>query len=268
MPLTLNHVFNSNDKDDINLKYGLGWRLNVSQRVESAGIIDGAQWYIYTDEDGTKHYFYYNSASASYKQQMGLDLTFTVNADGGYTIKDKSGGALVFVPGGYLYKIKDKNDNTMTLSYNGTLLKKITDGAGRITTLDTLSNGYLIGIIDPSGRRTSFGYTGTQLTKITYPDNKYTTYTYDTSNKLLSILNYDGYKITYTYYPQAPYRVKKVAELGSDGLAGGSLNISYGYNTTTFIDADSRKNIYINLMIMETLLVYAMMMEVQVIINT
>ena len=175
---------------------------------------------------------------------MGVDLTFTINADGGYTIKDKSGGALVFVPGGYLYKIKDKNDNTITLSYDGVILRKITDGAGRITTLDVLSNGYLIGITDPSGRRTSFGYTGIQLTRITYPDGEYTTFAYDASNNLLSILNFDGYKITYTYYPKAPSRVNKVEELGAGALAGGRLDISYGYNTTTFIDADSRKNIY------------------------
>ena len=243
LPLTLNHVFNSNDKDT-SVGYGLGWRLNVSQRVEDIGIIEGAQWYAYTDEDGTKHYFYYDSVSAAYKEQLGLDLTFTKNADGGYSIKDKNGGILEFVPGGYLYKIKDKNDNTITLSYDGIILRKITDGAGRVTTLDVISNGYLVGIIDPSGRRTSYSYNGAQLSLITYPDNKYTTFTYDINNKLLSILNYDGYKITYSYYPQAPYRVSKVVESGSDGLPGGNLNISYGYNTTTFIDAKSRKNIY------------------------
>ncbi|MCT8978882.1 cell wall associated protein, partial [Clostridium sp. CX1] len=146
--------------------------------------------------------------------------------------------------GGYLQKIKDKNDNTLTLSYDGTILKKITDGAGRVTTLDVLSNGYLVGIIEPDGSRTSFAYNGQQLSKITYPDGNYTVFTYDSKNNLKKVLNYDGYNINYDYYTQAPYRVSSIKEFGTDGAAGESLAIAYGYNTTTFTDNKSRVNLY------------------------
>ncbi|MCT8978879.1 DUF6531 domain-containing protein, partial [Clostridium sp. CX1] len=96
MPIILNHVFNSNEKDIVS-GYGNGWRLNLSQRVTESKIGD-IQYYIYTDEDGTKHYFYYDSSDKTYKQQMGTDLTFNKGTDGSYTIKDKSGGVLEFVP--------------------------------------------------------------------------------------------------------------------------------------------------------------------------
>lgn len=161
-----------------------------------------------------------------------------------YTIKDKGDNKLIFTSSGYLYKIVDSNGNTATLSYNGTILKSITDGAGRTIQLDVNANGYLVGIIDPSGRRTSFAYTGINLTKITYPDGKYSTYTYDTYNNLKSAVNHDGYKINYQYYQVAPYRVSDIGEYGAENTAGMGLHINYGYNTTIFNDQDGKKNIY------------------------
>ncbi|WP_162920305.1 DNRLRE domain-containing protein [Clostridium fermenticellae] len=242
MPLTLNHIFNSNDRNS-SRGYGLGWRLNLNQKVDFVTIGEG-EFYVYTDEDGTKHYFYYDASTATYKEQLGSDLTFTKNSDNSYIIKDKNGGTLEFVPGGYLYKIKDKNDNTITLSYDGVILKKITDGAGRVTTLDVLSNGYLVGIIDPGGRRTSFAYNGIQLSKITYPDGKYSVFYYDNNNNLIEAVNYDNYMLNYSYYTEAPYRISGIEEFGTDGIAGRRLGIEYNYNTTTFTDAKGRKNIY------------------------
>lgn len=242
MPLTINHVFNSNDRA-ITSGYGYGWRLNLSQKIDVVTIGD-TQYYVYTDEDGTKHYFYYDNSSGTYKQQMGVDLTFNKNSDGSYTITDKNGGVLQFVSGGYLYKIKDKNDNNITLSYDGNILRSITDGAGRVTTLDVISNGYLIGIVDPSGQRTSFAYNGAQLSRITYPDGNYTVFTYDTNNNLINAKNYDGYNISYGYSTQIPYRVSTVKEIGTDGSQGGTLSIQYAYNTTTFTDNKGRANIY------------------------
>jgi hypothetical protein len=250
MPLTLNHVFNSNEKDrhafgneGVTSIYGLGWRLNLSQKIDSL-VMEGTQWYAYTDEDGTKIYFYYDKSSGTYKQLAGTDLTFTKNSDGTYSIKDKDEGVLDFSTTGYLQKIRDKNNNTITLSYDGLVLKRITDGAGRVTTLETLSNGQLIAITDPSGRKIRFQYIGPNLYRITYPDDKYSTFRYDSSNRLIEVTNYDGYKITYNYYSQAPYRISKVTEFGTDGITGGSLNLTYGYNTTTFTDSRGRKEVY------------------------
>ena len=242
MPISINHVFNSNEKN-VDAKYGLGWRLNLNQRVipETIGI---DKYYAYTDEDGTKHYFKDNGTN-TLKDESGIDLTLIKNPDNSYIIKDKGGNELGFVPGGYLYTIKDSNQNTLTLNYNGTTLAQVTDGAGRVTILESTAQGYLTGIVDPSGRRTSFAYTGVQLTRITYSDGKYTTYAYDANKNLTSATNFDGYKMQYIYYPASPYRVQQIHESNVSPVTDGQgINIKYGFKTTTYNDFRGKKNIY------------------------
>ncbi|MGY0374216.1 polymorphic toxin type 8 domain-containing protein [Clostridium sp. JNZ J1-5] len=243
MPTSLNHVFNSNNRN-ISIGYGNGWRLNLSQKLTP---VSGTEKYLYVDEDGTEHYLVYNSAESKYKDESGIDITMTINSSSvyeRYKIQDKKDNLLLFTSGGYLYKIQDNNGNTETLNYDGTVLKYITDGAGRVTTLDINASGYLLGIIDPSNRRTSFYYDGINLTRITYPDGKYSTYTYDSNNNLTCATNYDNYKIQYVYYSVAPYRVRQIVETNKDGTPGQGINVKYGYNNTTYNDFRGKKEIY------------------------
>ncbi|MBU3114613.1 DNRLRE domain-containing protein [Clostridium lacusfryxellense] len=242
MPVNVNHVYNSNDRST-GFGYGNGWRLNLNQKVTVENI-GGSNYYCYTDEDGTKHYFFYDAASSTYKDETGLNITLTLNADSTYTVKDKGGNQLIFTSNGYLSKNIDNNGNTSTLTYNGVVLKQITDGAGRITLFDSTAQGNLLGITDPAGRRTSFAYNGVNLQTITYPDGKVTTYNYDANNNLISAVNYDGYKVTYTYNAGAAHRVTKVLESHTDGTLGDESNIAYGNNLTSFTDVSERKDIF------------------------
>ncbi len=87
MPVTIDHVYNSNQSE--NIGYGTGWRLNLSQSVEPLDI-GTTRYYVYTDEDGTKHYFsQYDSDKYVYIDESGKHLTLTISPDGAYTIKDK-----------------------------------------------------------------------------------------------------------------------------------------------------------------------------------
>ncbi|MDO6355966.1 DNRLRE domain-containing protein [Caloramator sp. CAR-1] len=242
LPISIYHVYNTNEKDS-DIKYGLGWRLNLSQRITSENI-DGKTYYVYTDEDGTKHYFLQTQNTNEYPDESGLNLKLIKNADGTYTINDKKGNQLIFTAGGYLRYIKDNNGNTITLSYQGTVLKTIADPAGRIVILETTDAGYLTGILDSAGRRTSFQYTGTKLTKITYPDGNYTTYSYDSQNRLISAQNFDGYKMSYTYYAGAGSKIYEVIETSAGGAQGNKLTIEYGFNKTKFKDIGNREIIY------------------------
>ncbi|MFF2878151.1 DNRLRE domain-containing protein [Gottfriedia sp. NPDC057991] len=248
MPVSISHVFNSNDRQ-VDNKYGNGWRLNFSQRVDLDSKLDQ---YYYTDEDGTKHYFDFDSDNNIYNDESGLDLSMTIDTASTterYKIKDKGGDQLSFNSSGYLTFIRDNNNNTITLGYSGTYLVSATDGAGRATTLkrDPGTNN-LTQIIDPSGRITSYTYTGTDLTKITYPDGKSSSYTYDANHNLTEAKNFDGYRINYTYYPNSPYRVSKSTESNIDSnqvvTNGQSLQFTYGKNTTSFVDNIGRKEIY------------------------
>lgn len=155
----------------------------------------------------------------------------------------------------------DNNGNTITAEYGnapGTgiqILTKLTDGAGRETTFCYDNSGILLYINDPSDRKTWFSYdtqSYQKLTQIAYPDGRKTKFEYDSNYKLLSATNVvkdennadiDDQRISYEYYTNAPYRVKKVLE--SNGIdLGDELNFSYGNNQTTLTDCKGRKNIY------------------------
>lgn len=247
LPVAIKHVYNNNDKHHYG--YGLGWRLNYSQRFEYNNI-EGKGYYIYTDEDGTKHYFL-ASSSNQIQDELNLGLTLIIETNNTYTIKDKKSNIVNFWNSGGIRYIADSNGNCIDVSYgtaaNGaTILTTLTEeGSGRTTKLNYYPYGSIQEIVDSAGRKTSFEYDGAgNLYKITYPDGNHSTYTYDGSNNLTSAINYDGYKISYEYYNAGVYRVKKALESHTDGTLGGELNVSYGNNSTSFTDVKGRKEIY------------------------
>jgi YD repeat-containing protein len=234
MPLVLKHVFNSNDRN-VNIGYGAGWRLNISQKIEKVWF-GNILYFIYTDEDGTKHYFNTENGIEPYplsiNDESGLGLTLTRYNDpfGGaydrYIITDKSDNKLKFSCSSKdLVSIEDSYYNKLTINYSEGLITSVTDGAGRTTTFN-YTEGLLTSIVDPAGRITSFSYNGERLTGITYPDTMVSSYTYKANGNLESATTYYGYKMTCSYYSQAPYRVQKVKESNSDGTQGQELNFT------------------------------------------
>jgi YD repeat-containing protein len=262
MPLSINHVYNSSAAKawgDGHQWMGAGWSMNVTQRVYTQ-LIGETNYWVYIDEDGTKHYFVDNG-SASLTDELNLGYTFIKETTGQYTIKDKSDNKVKFNWDGMLNSFIDSNNNTITAEYgtasgNGVkILTKLTDGAGRVTNLGYDNNGILVYITDAVGRSTWFSYdtqTYQKLTQITYPDGRKTKFEYDSHYNLLSVTNIikdennldkDDLKVSYEYYADAPYRVKKVLESNGSEL-GGELNFSYGNNQTAMTDYQGRKNIY------------------------
>jgi RHS repeat-associated protein len=248
MPISINHVFNSNDKGT-DIGTGNGWRLNANQRLESE-TISGTNYYKYTDEDGTEHYFK-DTGGSTISDELNLGLTLNKESDGTISISDKKSNKIDFnASTDDLNYIKDANGNTMTFSYgtgnfNGVRnLTKVTDGTGKSVSLN-YTNSLLTSIVDTSNRTTYYNYDGSgNLTSITDPDGKTTTYSYDSNHNLVSATNYDGYKISYQYYGIAPYRVSDILESNTNGTLGDELGVSYGNNTTTFTDEKGRKNVY------------------------
>jgi YD repeat-containing protein len=243
MPISIHHIFNSNDKNKDD-GYGLGWRTNFDQTVEEK-TIDGTDYILYTDEDGSVHYFKEESTN-TYKDESGLDLTLTVDSTSSeeYTITDKKDNKLTFLSSGYLRRIIDQNGNEQFVSYSGTSIDHIKDQSGRMVDFVLDDNGRLQSIEDPSGKRTSFGYENNQLKTISYPDGNVSTYSYDSTNHLNTVTNFDGYQMDYSYNNTKPYRIKAIQEKHSDGTIGKDLSLNYGYNQTTFTDYKGRKSIH------------------------
>ncbi len=249
-PATIEHIYNTNDKD-INIGYGKGMRLNLSQTIEAQNI-SSVEYLKYIDEDATAHYFKKNSSTNVYEDEDGLGLTISVSGDN-RIMKDKSGNTMTFVKYSsgnkwHLSEIKATNNNsiklTLSTSNNQYLISAVTDGAGDKITL-TYSSGNLQKITDVAGRITSYSYDSSgRLTTITYPDNKTATYSYGSKNELTKVKDIDNSHLDYSYYSGNVYRVKSITEYGTDNSVGNSLTIEYGNNLTKFTDNEGYSNNY------------------------
>ncbi len=241
LPTVIRHVYNSGDSGS-ELGFGMGWRLNISQKIDTVELplVGGSQTvYRYTDGDGTSHYF--NGCSGG-TDESGLGLTVYPYSNG-YVIYDRQDNQMYFNWNGDLYMIKDNENNTLTISYSYGMPYTITDGAGRSMTL-SYQNGRLSGITDPAGRSTSYAYTSGTLTSVTYPDSTVSSFAYDAGYRMTSATDSSGYMMVYTYYGSAPYRIQQVKETHTGGTLGQEINITYGFNTTSFTDVSGNKSTY------------------------
>ncbi|MDT8719689.1 discoidin domain-containing protein, partial [Clostridium sp. 19966] len=232
IPISIKHIYNSNEAlSNSNIGYGAGWKLNLNQTISTQTFEDGT-YYVYMDEDGTRHYFKQDSSTNVYKDNSGLDLTLTKNSDGTFTIKDKKDNMLIFNSAMYLQYITDNNGNKQTLVYNGTQLKSVIDPSNRKVNLDYDSQGQLTTITSPDGSKINYEYNDGMLTSITYADGKKSFYGYYNNKCLASALNNDGNEIVYNYSGGLVPRVSKVLENSINGLMGSESNIKYGDNST------------------------------------
>ena len=220
-----------------NAKAGYGWKTSVQQTITQEPIQIGEtteNLLVYTDSDGTEHYFYPQSGSSTvYEDEDGLGLTITVSGSS-YTMEDKEKNKWYFTYG-YLTQYTDNNSNSLFYAYDGVAYSSGStswkpsnnSSAHRVTTIarknngGTLENpiatlvydgsgntGYLTSIKDKANRVTTLSYSGGKLTTITFPDGKTASYTYsawtDSANTTYYRLsqasdNELGFRIAYTY---------------------------------------------------------------------
>jgi RHS repeat-associated protein len=139
-----------------------------------------------------------------FENHQGEQFKFLRNANGTYTLYDKSADIYQFNSAKQLVSILDRTHNnqvtftydtsnrisviadtvgrTISLSYDPNSRLSTVNTGGRIWTYGYNSNGNLVSVQDPLGRISSYEYTSTfspsLLTKIKYPTGAYTTYTY------------------------------------------------------------------------------------------
>ncbi len=247
MPVTVSHVYNSSASNEAS-RFGNGWRLNVMQTLEavkSGSGVNPAQYpYVYTDGDGTKHYFYKDTSDGNkIKDEDGMGMEYSAYPNPTYdlkhqiTLKDKT--KLIFGTDSYLRRIIDTNGNTIQFQYgprsDGNFLGYITDAVGnRIIMTYTSDYSKLTKITDEStGRVTSFQYDSAgNLTSITHSDGGQAAYTY--YGKLLnSVIDPTGYGMRY-YYLGNTFRVYKIQERYNSTVSQ-SMELDFSKaNQTTF----------------------------------
>ena len=254
MPVSISHIYNANDKSNNDFGMGYGWRTNFNQTVKQWET-DGA-YYVWDDEDGTKHYFK-NTSSGTYEDELGTGLVLTMTGSGTtkYCITDKDNNKMYFDSYGRLSQISNYQAtvSSITITYTDNTYKRIstiTDGAGRVYEFSYPNN--ILSSITFKGTGASpvssmsYSYSSSQLTQITYPDTKYVTFGYTTNHLLNKITDVDGYYLTYDYNTTSstqPNRVTKV-QAYDGSAAGGTVNIAYGHNQTSFVDHNENEQIY------------------------
>ena len=228
-------------RDYRNMLLGSGWKLSAQQCVQSVRIgSDDAQtlYWVYTDADGTQHYFSKEGGGGAetdgvFRDEDGLGLKMTCesnpNSDTGhtnFTITDDNGNETFFRDGILTYT-KDAYGNGIYYCYNGInfdtpdgkswrptneVFNRLTricrqNKDASVEYLATLiydADGRLLRVGDEAGKETKFHYDNTagvrQLDYILCPDGTKLNYTYDTIG-----LNgaHDGeanYGIWYTYH--------------------------------------------------------------------
>lgn len=253
MPVSISHIYNSNDAQNNTYGLGYGWRTNFNQRVYLWD--QNNNYYVWEDGDGTVHYFL-NASSGVYKDEDGLDLTLYTGGSGNttYRIEDKYGNKAYFDASGRLYSQQSNQatPSSITVTYTTTTgfqISSITDGAGRVYTFSYTNS--LLSRISYKGSGSAelsyvaFGYSGSNLTTVTDKDGKSCTYGYGSNNLLTSVTDVDGYKLQYAYNTTDLYKPSSVVSIKEyDGtVLGGELTVAYAHNQTTLTDVSGNVQI-------------------------
>ncbi len=259
MPVSIRHIYNANDKDNNSFGHGYGWRTNYNQLVYQWST--DSSYYVWEDEDGTRHYFKYKS-SGTYEDENGSGLILTTNnGTNPYCIKDKKDNKSYFDASGRLVKISNDQATISSIQITYTsdtskLISQITDGAGRKYQFQysnsALTQIKFVGTGTSTISSMTFTQSSSNLTSVVFPDNKSVTFTYSTGNShlLTSAKDVGNYKLAYTYtntetgsnWANSPHRVAKVTEYNSS-TEGGSLAMEYAHNQTTFTDHNGNREI-------------------------
>ena len=273
MPVSLSLVYNGYqhgsaiDRPD---PVGKGWRLNIQEKLtpitKSGGLntklYDMGYRYIYSDADGTDHYFYYDEKNKKTLDEDGLGLTLTVNSTVSdmekYVITADAGGKMSFTSSGRLRKVYDDNGNYYKVLFNDNgSISGVVDGAGRKISFTHDSSGRISTIKQPTGnssyRTVTLNYSSWGgLSSISYPGSRTTSFYYTDSGARLNIVDaINGNRLKYSY-PTAgdaatKSRVTKITEYssGTPRETGNSLSIDYdGMNRTRFTDNEGRSETY------------------------
>ncbi|MEG1497407.1 MAG: DNRLRE domain-containing protein, partial [Clostridiales bacterium] len=162
IPMSIDHIFSSYNAgiSQTSLDVGKGFMLSIQERITYKNV-GGKDNYVYTDGDGTQHYF-------------------TMGSDGVW--RDDSGLEYTLYVGSPECIITDKKDNKRFFDSNTQSLIRIQDNHGNIIYINHDINNRIIDMNDESGRTISFkcddGNFPNRLTRIILPDGQQINYGY------------------------------------------------------------------------------------------
>ena len=203
---------------------GIGVTFNLSRSYTSADTTSGRLGPGWTDsysasltvqpngdvlvrnEHGQQLY-YTKQVDGSFVGPQGTLATLSA-ISGGYQLLNNDQTKLTFDSTGRLTAIKDRNNEGVTLSYNGTNLQSVTDSVNRVVTFTPNADGTLQKATLPDGRHVDYGYTNGRLTSVTLPDpdgagpltSPVWQYGYDANGLLTTVQNPNLHTIVTNHY--------------------------------------------------------------------
>lgn len=265
-PVGLNLVNTSTEIIYSNI-HAVGWKLSLEETL-TIETIDNKEYLIYEDSTSSQSYFYKQeetsdtgTSTITYKSEDGQNISI-IPIDTGFEMTDKNGNKKIFtlLDGIYLLtKIINTEKNEINIEYENREITVIKDGNNQEIKVfeNTLTNS----IIGSDFKTTQITKLANKIYKISAKNTKYTpndtsskwntiefdstTFTYDNvTGNISKIIEDDGSGLELQYYDVKPYRIKKVTELGVDGVKGKSLTYTYGFNITTITDDKNHKYTY------------------------
>ena len=250
MPFSLSLVYNSAlnrsyfgaasdsyTRDYRNMLLGAGWKLSAQQCVQSVRISgDDANtlYWVYTDGDGTQHYFY-ETSNGVYADEDGLGLKITLDVETGHTnfkMTDDYGNETYFRDGILTYT-KDAYGNGIYYCYNGSTFDNASSTTWRPTNAvyNRLTAIY----------RLNKGGTSEKLVEFTYDSNNRITEIKDEAQRITRLYYNTSDSIDYLDYIVYPDGAKADYTYGSSGMSGAydeeaNYGIWYVYQTDGTVD--------------------------------
>lgn len=222
LPLEISRTYNCQDMCEGLFGYGWSFTYNISL-IE---VMKGSEHHVIIKREDGRRLQFKDNEDGTFTAPSGWYLTLTKTA-GDYTLKEKNGTKYNF-SGSNLVSIADRNNNQVTLNYDGSgKLSTVTGPAGRTLTFTYGTNNKIATIIDPAGRTFAYGYdSNNNLISYTDPAGNTTQYAYDSQHRLTTITDpkgttflantydsedkitrqdYNGGTYYFNYYPSSKY---------------------------------------------------------------
>lgn len=179
--LNIGRTYNSRDSRNAST-LGRGWVFSLEGSIKDYGSADTK---VVRLPNGSIQNFYFDGYSYSASDSRNK---LTLQDDGTFVLSTKDQYKYGFNKDGYIVWMKDRNDNTVTISvdYNGKVTA-VTDAAGRKINVSYNPQGMINIITDSIGRSVRYDYTNGRLVKVTDPAGKVANYVYDTYGYLSEI---------------------------------------------------------------------------------
>ncbi len=200
---------------------GRGWDIIPARLVDNktgwtTSCASRSIWKLgFSTLEGANETFTYTSCTTGYSaDKPEYHSQVFDNGDGTYTVRRPDQVEYVFGPGLKLTKIKGKNGNILSYTYDSAgKLVSISDSQNHTLAISYNSSGLIAAVTDWANRIVRYAYDPQgNLTTVTDPRENAVTYTYNVNNKLASIKNRLGETIIEnTYTPEAKLATQKDA---------------------------------------------------------